>query len=144
VEPDGSLVFDETFPEAGDTVASADIPQGAEISRVRTTLAFDSKRGKKKSKRCKREFVRKGKRCVSNRPVIYGTSSLHIPGVGTYKITVKPGATALAALKKGKTLHVQVTITFHSTRGGTPTSKIYSLTVKGKKPKPKKHRHKKH
>lgn len=70
------------------------------------------------------------KKCVSNS---FGTSTKNIPAPGSYKIKVSPNAGTRKALKRGKTLHVKVTLTFKPARGGAAVVKTGKITIKGKK-----------
>jgi hypothetical protein len=84
--------------------------------------------------RCKKgqllRKVGKKKRCVSNS---FGTTTKSISAPGSYKIKLAPNAAARKALKKGKTLHVVVTLTFKPTSGGKTVVRTAKITVKGKK-----------
>jgi VCBS repeat-containing protein len=96
---------------------------------------------KHKSKKCKKGYVKKGKKCVNNAPIPYGRVKITIPSAGKYKLKLKPSAKALAALKQGKTLHVKVTLVF--TPAGT-TTHILNVKVVRVHLKPKKKHHGKH
>jgi Bacterial Ig-like domain (group 3) len=81
-----------------------------------------------KHKKCKKGFVRKGKRCVSKKPVKYGKTHLAITKPGRYKLRIKPSKAVLRALKKGRTLRVRTTLTF--TPHGTTTHLVQTSKVK--------------
>jgi hypothetical protein len=121
----GEVEWELEFPEPGEAEAEAEDPNGAEASSVHahsaltvvgplaaesaTASALDAKR---KSKRCKKGFVKKHNKCVNNAPVHYGQGKVAIPTAGVYKLIIKPTGKVRAALKKGKTLHITVKVTF--------------------------------
>jgi hypothetical protein len=82
--------------------------------------------------RCKAGFVTlKGKCRPAN--VLFGKGSQAVASAGAVSFTVKPSASALRALrnalKRKKGLPVTVTLTFQSSRGGSPVSHTQSVTV---------------
>lgn len=115
----GEIEEEYEFPESGEAEDSGEVVDGAEASRFQAgTLlgqlgsnqaAFIAK---KKSKKCKKGYVKKGKKCVNNAPLSYGSMKLTIPAAGKYKFKLKPSGKVLAALKKGKTLNVKTTLKF--------------------------------
>jgi hypothetical protein len=140
----GQIVVIGQFPAPGTATASGVVTQGATLARVRTALAALAEAArKKKSKRCKRGFVRKHKRCVNNAPAVYGTIVNTIPAPGTYELVINPSSRVLKALKAGKRLEVVVSTTFQNRAGGTPVTHVQDVSVKLKKPK-RHRRHKRH
>jgi hypothetical protein len=139
----GEIESEYEFPEAGEAEDHGEVVEGATLARFETNPlgavaqpgAEAARRGKK-ARRCKRGFVKRGRRCLSNAPVQYGRTSLAVPGPGTYRFRIKPSGRALAALKKGKTLNVKVTLRF--TPKGTTVHILETSTVKVHL-KPKKH-----
>ncbi len=113
----GQLVVIGQFPAAGTATSIGSIPHGATLARVEQVVA-SAARHRGKTKKCKRGFVKKGKRCVSNAPVVYGTGVLAIPGPGTFSIVINPTPAVLKALKAGKKLNVVVSTTFQNKDGG--------------------------
>jgi hypothetical protein len=114
----GEITLEYEFREAGEAEEEAQVAKGARVARAQAfatprlgyplaTLATE-----RKGDKCKKGFVKKGKKCVSNAPVRYGRASLAILTAGTYKLQVKPRGQVFAALKKGKTLHVALTLVF--------------------------------
>jgi hypothetical protein len=131
----GQIVVIAQFPAPGTATTTAVVQQGATVARVSEVLAEAARH----SKRCKRGFVKKGRRCVNNAPVTYGTTILTIPSPGTYSIVINPSAVVLRALKQGKKLNVLTSTTFQNRAGGTPVTHLGSVQVKLKLKK--KHRH---
>jgi len=112
----GEITLEYEFPEPGEAQQEGQVVQGASLARLTATsllgvgdplTAFDAKNNK-----CKKAYIRKGRKCVNNAPVRYGRATLAIPAAGIYRLHVKPGAKVLAALKKGKTLGVRLTLVF--------------------------------
>src|SRR5213076_1617524 len=67
------------------------------------------------------------------RPAVYGAGAATASALGIVKLTIKPNAKARAALRRGRTLHVRVSVTFSSSQGGTPTRAVQAVTVHGSK-----------
>ena len=130
----GQIVVIGQFPAPGTATANGIVTQGATLARVKLALAEAAR----KKKRCKRGFIKKGKKCVNNAPVVYGAATLAIPGPGTYSIIISPTSRALNALKAGKKLDVVISTTFQNRAGGTPVTHLQSVFVKLKL---KKHTH---
>jgi hypothetical protein len=130
----GQIVVIAQFPAPGTATTTAVVQQGATVARASDALAEAARH----SKRCKRGFVRKGRRCVNNAPVTYGTTILTIPAPGTYSIVINPSALVLRALKQGKKLNVLTSTTFQNRAGGAPVTHVGDVQVKLKL---KKHRH---
>ncbi len=145
---EGGEIEDEfEFPEGGEAEYSGEVDDGAEAARfqpgslVAQLGQSTAVTARHKSKKCKKGFVKKGKKCVNNAPVQYGRVKLTIPSAGKYKFKLKPSGKALAALKKGKTLNVKVTLLF--TPAGTTTHILNTKFVRVHL-KPKKKHHGKH
>jgi hypothetical protein len=146
-EETGEIEDEIEFPEGGEAEYDGEVDEGAEAARFQTgslvsqfsqQLAVTAKH---KSKKCKKGYVKKGKKCVNNAPIPYGRVKITIPSAGKYKLKLKPSGKALAALKKGKTLNVKVTLVF--TPAGT-TTHILNVKVVRVHLKPKKKHHGKH
>jgi hypothetical protein len=135
----GQIVVVGQFPAPGTATSTGTVSQGATLARFKELVA---EAARKKSKKCKRGFVRKKGRCISNAPVLFGVATLSIPSAGTYSIVINPTSKVLKALKAGKKLNVVVTTTFQNRAGGTPVTHVQDVAVKLKKPK--KHGHRKH
>jgi hypothetical protein len=140
----GEVQAEYQFPEAGEAEAYGEIVQGASVARVHVagydTLQFSAfvssltadeeqflagpiaRQTKATKGKCAKGYLKKGKKCVSNAPVKFGLVKLAIPTPGSYKIDIKPSGKVLAALKKGKTLDVRVTVVF------TPAGTTLRLT----------------
>lgn len=88
------------------------------------------------SSRCKRGLIRLTGRCRPAK-IVFAKGSKVVARAGTVSFTLKPSASAARALKnalrKGKGLPVSVTLSFQSSRGGSPASHVQTLTVKLKK-----------
>ena len=116
----GEITVEYEFPEPGEVEEEAQVVNGASLAgfagshlldRGAELAAFQARSSKKHAK-CKKGYVRKGRRCVSNAPVRYGRVTLRVATAGTYKLDVKPTSRVLSALKKGKTLTVRLTLLF--------------------------------
>jgi hypothetical protein len=148
-EETGEIGDEFEFPEGGEADLTGEVDEGAEAARFHglftdtfatqsgQPIALVAKRhGKSKSKKCKKGFVKRGKQCVDNAPIPYGQVTLSVPSAGKYKLAIKPSGKALAALEKGKTLNVKLTLEF--TPAGTTTHLTSTAFVKVHL-KPKKH-----
>ncbi len=134
----GEIEGEFEFPEAGEAEYEGQVVKGAELARFDGAafarlgggaLAEAAKKKRKgKSKKCKKGFVKKRGKCVSNGPAQYGRIVVTIPAAGKYRLRIKPSGKALAALKKGKTLNVKVTLTF--TPKGTTVHLVQATSVK--------------
>lgn len=144
----GQLAIVAQFPAPGTATSTGVVQQGATLARadeaafVREALA-EAARRKKRSARCRRGFVKKGRKCVNNAPVVYGTTVLAVPAAGTYTILINPGPAALKALKAGKRLNVVTSTTFLSKGSSVPVTHIGDVQVKLKLKKAK-HKHRRH
>ncbi len=144
----GQIVVLAQFPAPGTATSTGIVQQGATLARAQEAALVEQALAEaarhKKSSKCKRGYVKKGKKCLNNAPVVYGTTVQTIPAPGTYSIIINPSGKVLNALKAGKKLNVVITTTFQNRAGGAPVAHLQSVFVKLKpKPKPKKH-HKKH
>jgi hypothetical protein len=142
VGPNGEIEWELEFPEPGEGEDEAEDPNGAEASSVHSPVLLSAVDANHHGKKCKKGTIKKGKRCVSNVSVHYGRGKLSIPTAGAYKITIKPTGKVLAALKKGKTLHVTIRVTF--TPAHTTVHLIKTASVKLHLKKAHHHRHGKH
>jgi hypothetical protein len=135
---DGEVEEEVELPEGGEAEFDVEVPEGAEAARFGVGPGQYIAISAKKSKKCKKGFVRKGKKCVNNAPILYGREKVTIPGPGRYKFKVRPSGRALTALEQGKTLHLRLRLTF--TPAGTTTHYVSTsfVTVHLKK------KHKKH
>ncbi len=156
-EEDGEIEDEVEFPEGGEADLAGEVDDGAEAARFQgwqsapLSVQFGQQpvatiaRRHGKSKKCRKGFVKKGGRCVSNAPIPYGQIKVTIAGAGKYKLKLKPSAAALAALRKGKHLNVKLTLEF--TPAGTTThilsTKFVQVRIKKHKHKHKGHGHKK-
>jgi hypothetical protein len=136
----GQIVVISQFPSAGTATSTGVVTQGATLARFQMPTAETAR---KKSKKCKRGFVKKKGKCVNNGPVIYGTTVLAVPAAGTYSMVLNPSAKVLKALKAGKKVRVVISTTFQNRAGGTPVTHVQDVSVKLVKPKKHK-KHKKH
>jgi PKD repeat protein len=88
------------------------------------------------SSKCKTGFIRLAGRCRPAK-IVFARGSKAVAGAGAVSLTLKPSASATKALKnalkKGKKVPVSLTLTFQSSRGGSPVTRVLSLTVKLKK-----------
>lgn len=144
----GQIVVIAQFPAPGTATSTGIVQQGATLARaqeaalVREALAEAARH--RKSSRCKRGFVKRGRKCLNNAPVVFGTTVQTIPAPGTYSIVINPSSKALKALKAGKKLNVVISTTFQNRAGGTATTHVQSVFVKLKKPKKHGHPHRRH
>lgn len=86
--------------------------------------------------RCKTGFIKLSGRCRPAK-IVFSKGSKIVTAAGTVTVTLKPSASALRALrnalKQHKGLPLTVTLTFQSSRGGSPVSRTRSLMVKLRK-----------
>ncbi len=128
----GTVTITFVPTQSGTAILTVTVPTGS-IARREAIAA-------KRAKKCKKGQSRIKNKC---RPTITTSGTITASGVAGVPLTlsVKPSSKVLAALKKGKTVHLTATLTYKSALGGTPTVNTYHFTVKGKKPK---HKHGKH
>jgi hypothetical protein len=163
LEETGEIEWEVEFPEPGEVEFEGEVLEGAELARVHGTSLLASaiptaaegsqtafatahkhkSKSKSKSKRCKKGFVKKHNRCVSRAPVHFGAGKLAIATPGAYKLHIKPTGTVLAALKKGKKLHVRVKLVFTPDLTAVHITETSSVTLHLKKKRHKKHHRKK-
>ncbi|MFI5009788.1 MAG: Ig-like domain-containing protein [Solirubrobacterales bacterium] len=129
----GQIVVLAQFPAPGTATSTGVVQQGATLARageaalIREALAEAARH---RSKKCKRGFVKKGKKCLNNAPVVFGTTVQTIPAPGTYSIVINPSGKVLKALKAGKKLNVVISTTFQNRAGGAPVTHLQSVFVK--------------
>ncbi len=121
------------FPAAGTASSNGVVQHGSVFFGFEDPFAAAAK-----AKHCKRGFVKKRGKCVSDAPVLYGVTSMTIPAAGFYTIVIKPTSKALKGLKAGKVLPVLITTVFLNKAGGVAVAHVQTVTIKLKKPKPKK------
>jgi hypothetical protein len=121
----GQIVVVGQFPAPGTATSTGVVTQGATLARLADTTAEAA--GHRK---CRRGFVKRRRKCVSNRPVTYGTTTLTIPAPGTYSIVISPTSRVLTALRAGKKLNVVVSTTFQNRAGGAPVTHVQDVRVK--------------
>jgi hypothetical protein len=152
---EGELEGEWEFPEPGEAEWEAEVVEGGELFNGNGELAefprfaglgleSSATAAKAKHKKCKKGFVRKGKKCVNNAPVKYGRTHLTVTAAGRYKLRIKPNRAVLKALKKRGKLRVRTTLVFTPTRLSTthlPQTSTTTVHFK-KKQKTKKHHHK--
>ncbi|HSZ70960.1 MAG TPA: Ig-like domain-containing protein [Solirubrobacteraceae bacterium] len=121
-----TIVFVPT--QSGTATLTVTVPTG--------TIARREALAARHSKKCGKGQSRIKHKC---RPTITVSGTVSASGTAgvPLTLTVKPSGKVLAALNKGKAVHLTATLTYKSALGGTPTVNVYSLTVKGKR----KHRH---
>ena len=161
VEKKPPVVFEETgevewwveFPEAGELEWWLEFLEGeVEFARVHQAsglavvgLAAPGEgafAAKHKSNKCKKGFVRKHNKCVSRAPVLIHEGKLTITTPGVYKLRFKATGRALAALKKGKTLHARLNLVFTPSLTSVHIKKSANVALHLRKHK--KHHGKKH
>lgn len=71
---------------------------------------------------------------MSNAPVRYGKVTLAVAAAGVQKLRIKPSAKILAALKRGETLAVRVTLVFTPAGTTDRLKQTSTVTVRLKKP----------
>ncbi len=128
----GDLVFTFSFPIAGRLSWSlffknADVGYGDSLGISLNDDGAVAETGKhKKAKKCKQRYRKHRGRCV--RVLVPFAAGSENVLAGTVKVSVHASGKALAALKRGHTLHVSGTFTFQSSLGGKP-SKLSITTV---------------
>jgi hypothetical protein len=132
----GEITLEYEFPEPGEAQEEAQVVNGASLARFSGFQLFDPGAGLaafgassgKKPAKCKRGYVRKGRKCVSNAPIRYGRVTLKVPTAAIYKLAVKPTSRVFSALKRGKTLSVRLTLVF--TPAGTTDHITETISAK--------------
>jgi hypothetical protein len=137
---EGELEWEGEVVEGGELLGpNGELARFLNLRRGNEGGAFDARA--KHKKKCKKGFVRKGRKCVNNAPVKYGRVHLAVTP-GHYKLRIKPSKTVLNALKKGRKLRVKTTLTFVPTRlKTTHLTQISSTNVHLTKKHNKKHHH---
>jgi PKD repeat protein len=86
--------------------------------------------------KCKKGYVKLNGKCRPSK-IVYAKGRKAVAAPGTVTFTIKPSRSALTALKNAlkrkKGLPVTITLTFQSSRGGSPVSQTRTVTVKLKK-----------
>jgi hypothetical protein len=111
---DGEIEEEVEFPEEGEFEDEGVIEEGASLASFQGN-AFVQLKGQQLAtvaSKCKKGFVHKNGKCVSNKPVKFGHVHVKITKAGHYRIKIKPSKQVLIALKKGKTLHVKFKLVF--------------------------------
>ncbi len=129
---EGELEVEDEFDEPGSADDEGYVDEGASLARFDpNSQAFLNAPSAyvAKAKKCKKGYVRKGKKCVSNKPVKYGRAALNITKPGRYKLHIKPSRTVLSALKKVKTVHVKLTLVFAPANGAPHITRVSYVTV---------------
>ncbi len=136
----GEIAAEFEFPEPGHADFVAVVSKGASLARVQTpglvslatplaTLQDLASAGAAKAKKCKKGYVRVSGKCVDNAPVGYGHASTTIAKAGRYRVIIKPSSRVSKALKKGKTLNVELTLTFNPANTNIHLIKATSVRV---------------
>jgi hypothetical protein len=131
---DGTITITFVPTQSGQATVTVTVPTGT-IARHEAIAAR-----RHKARKCKTGQVRIKGKC---RPKTTVTGSVSAPGTAgvPLTLTVKPSGKVVSKLKQGKTVHLTATLTYKSSLGGAPTVHVYSITVKGKKAKHKRHGH---
>jgi PKD repeat protein len=86
--------------------------------------------------KCKRGYIRLGRRCLPAR-IVFARGSRTVAAAGAVTLTLKPSRSAAKALKnalkRGSGVRVSIVLSFKSARGGSATAHTLALTVKLKK-----------
>jgi VCBS repeat-containing protein len=93
-----------------------------------TAVALNAKAVFAKAHRCKSGKTLIGGRCVST---LFGTASLTVTAVGTYKIKLHPDKAAKRALARGHTIKVKETITVKPKDGTKGKTTTVTVKVRG-------------
>jgi hypothetical protein len=136
---EGEVEVEDEFAEPGTADDEGYVDEGASLARfdpdsqafLNAPAAYQAK-----AKKCKKGYVRKSGKCVSNKPVKYGRATLSITKAGRYKFHIKPSKAVLSALKKVKTVHVKLTLVFTPAGSTEHITRVSYVTVHYK---PKKH-----
>ena len=88
--------------------------------------------------------MRRHGHCVSNAPVRYGRSRQAIRAAGVHKLRIKPTRRVLAALRRGKTLHVALRLSFTPTGTTVRFREVTAARVRLKKRRPHRRHHARH
>ncbi|HME04413.1 MAG TPA: hypothetical protein VKG38_15435, partial [Solirubrobacteraceae bacterium] len=126
----GTITITFVPTQGGTATLEVTVPTGT-IARREAIAA-------KKAKKCKKGQIKIKGKCLPATTVTGKVSTTGVAGV-PLTLTVKPSSKIAALLKKGKTVHLTATLTYKSSLGGAPTVEVFHETVKGQKPKHKKH-----
>ena len=123
---------EDEFPEGGSAEFFGEVLEWDNLAEVASLQASpfaqtaqQTALAAAKPKKCKKNAVRRHGKCVS-KTTLYGSVHLTITTAGKYKLRIKPSRQVLRALKKGKRMHVKLTLIF--TPAGT-TDHIRSAHV---------------
>jgi hypothetical protein len=127
---DGTITIVFVPTQSGTATLEVTVPTGT-IARRQAIAA-------RKAKKCRRGQVKIKGKC---RPKTTVSGKVSVTGVAGVPLTlsVKPSNTVLRAVKKGKDVKLTATLIYRSSLGGAPTVQVFHVTVKGKKPRKKKH-----
>ncbi len=117
------------------TIVFVPIQPGQATLEVTVPTATISSAQAAKAKKCKKGQVKIHGKC---RPISTLSGKVKANGVAgvPLTLTVKPSSKVKAALKKGRTVHLTVKLTYKSALGGAPVVHVYHLTVKPHKETP--------
>jgi len=128
----GEVEEEDEFPEGGSAEFFGEVLEWDDLAEVASLQASpfaqtaqQTALAAAKPKKCKKNAVRRHGKCVS-KTTLYGSVHLTITTAGKYKLRIKPSRQVLRALKKGKRMHVKLTLIF--TPAGT-TDHIRSAHV---------------
>jgi hypothetical protein len=127
---DGTITIVFVPTQSGTATLEVTVPTGT-IARRQAIAA-------RRAKKCRRGQVKIKGKCRPKTTVSGKVSATGVAGV-PLTLSVKSSNTVLRALKKGKNVKLTATLTYRSSLGGAPTVQVFHVTVKGKKPKKKKH-----
>lgn len=96
----GEIEEEGYLPEGGAGEDLALVEEGASLASVQA------------AKGCEKGFVRIHGKCVGDKPVAYGRVHFTATKAGHYMLRIKPSAAIAAALRRGKTLGVKLTLVF--------------------------------
>jgi hypothetical protein len=127
---DGTITIVFVPTQSGTAILEVTVPTGT-IARHQAIAA-------RRAKKCKRGQVKIKGKCRPKTTVSGKVSASGVAGV-PLTLTVKPSSKVLRALKKGKNVKLTATLIYKSSLGGAPTVQVFHVTVKGKKPRKKRH-----
>lgn len=146
---DGEVEEEDEFPEGGEADLSGEVLEWDDLAEDASfhgnPFLFGEQqsaymaRGKSKSKKCKKNFVRKHGKCVSKTTPFGNVTRLTITAPGKYKVRIKPTKSVLKVLDSGKSVHVKLTLVFTPAGTTDHITSVREVTVhKHKKSKHKK------
>ena len=124
----GTITITFVPAQGGTATLEVTVPTGT-ISRRDAEAA--------KRHRCKKGQIKLKGKCRPANTVTGRVSATGVAGV-PLTISIKPSGRIKSALKKGRTLHLTVTLSYRSALGGSPTVQTFHVTVKAPKHKKKK------